>query len=765
MASEKILIEYEVEINELKTQMAAVQKILKDTEKVAEESAEGTTEALKGTTTATKSLVAQYKELKKQQQLATDPKEFQRLSQEVGKLKDQIEDAADAAKVFASESKFEQVGNALGSIGSKLRNLDFKGAADQSKLLLSVIQSFSFKDVVQGAKDLGTTLFNVGKALFGNPLFLLAAALAAIAYVAYDVTKSFMAINKQTLSVTEALEKGKEAIKQYADRFVEAQIRIKLAMGQITQAQADSQREALKNQKEFRDKNKEHIEAILKLAAELGIRASALDEKGNATRSTKRGLSYALEINVLKRFQSEKLKLDEQFEKEKTLIEQNQTAERIARLKEQTNASIEKGKVANDKIKKLREDANAENVKDAVKAAEDAKKAQEKIDAEAKLLRDLQIQLIADERKREKLALTAKLEDDKILYKGNYELLEQLKENYRQELINIDKKYDAKEKEYNDRSIAESKEAVKKKGDAILAASKAVLKTGFDAQEESDKKELKGIEDFEKEKLQLIKEGIQTALALADAYSQITANQTAAQVENVNKAADKEKEILEQKFESGVITRKEYDEETARIDAERRKKETELRRQQFEREKAISLIRIAINTAEGISAALVGDSYTAALRVAFIAATGAAQAAVVASQPTPQFGKGGVVGGMLHSQGGTLIEAEKDEWVIKRNESIKNHDLLKAVNIGKGEKYIQENYVIPAINEMYKDANNKKQTSFADNLAQSILLNSKEFKDGNIINELQKSRRTEKDNAVMIARAIKQTKINPRSIV
>jgi hypothetical protein len=131
-------------------------------------------------TKKTLSLKAQLKLLKVDLANATDPEDIERLARAAGALEDQIGDAADAARVFATDSPFEAVGNAIGSVGSKLRNLDFKGAADQSKLLLAASKQITFKESLSGMKDLGTTLLNTGKALLMNPIFLVGAAVALI---------------------------------------------------------------------------------------------------------------------------------------------------------------------------------------------------------------------------------------------------------------------------------------------------------------------------------------------------------------------------------------------------------------------------------------------------------------------------------------------------------------------------------------------------------------------------------------------------------
>ena len=51
------------------------------------------------------------------------------------------------------------------------------------------------------------------------------------------------------------------------------------------------------------------------------------------------------------------------------------------------------------------------------------------------------------------------------------------------------------------------------------------------------------------------------------------------------------------------------------------------------------------------------------------------------STPLPKFEKGGRIGGKLHSQGGTLIEAELDEHMMNRRAtSLYGHDIFDKMN-------------------------------------------------------------------------------------
>jgi hypothetical protein len=119
---------------------------------------------------------------------------------------------------------------------------------------------------------------------------------------------------------------------------------------------------------------------------------------------------------------------------------------------------------------------------------------------------------------------------------------------------------------------------------------------------------------------------------------------------------------------------------------------------QARQDKALALFEIGINTAKGVISALSLTPPNPIL-AAFIAASGLAEAAVVASKPIPKFEKGGLIGGKLHSQGGTLIEAEQGEYMVNRRQSARHRRELDAMNTSTEafRKMIDEKYVRPAL--------------------------------------------------------------------
>ena len=122
-------------------------------------------------------------------------------------------------------------------------------------------------------------------------------------------------------------------------------------------------------------------------------------------------------------------------------------------------------------------------------------------------------------------------------------------------------------------------------------------------------------------------------------------------------ASDKEKKKMEEK-----ITK----EKDKQRQAERSKVNHDLRKQ-FYVEQSAKIASIAMNTADAVMKAMGGSPFTAGLPwTALAVAMGAMQTAMVLQQKPPRMQYGGLVGGNRHSAGGTMVEAERGEFVISR---------------------------------------------------------------------------------------------------
>jgi hypothetical protein len=374
-------------------------------------------------------------------------------------------------------------------------------------------------------------------------------------------------------------------------------------------------------------------------------------------------------------------------------------------------------------------------------------------------LRDLQASIIKDEKSKEIQVLINKFTDIRALHVGQFEYLAALEESFGQERDAILKKYADKEIETEMQIQSEIDKFLQEGTDKELARIKKFKEDEANISIEAAEKEA---EDIKRVK----QASFDGAVYQLNALAQIQQNLTSQQLEELNYAHESETKALDSELKNKLISQQEYDIKKANLEKKQRDEAAKINKKAFETQKTVALINAIIDTAAAVLKAqkAAPPPYNYAL-MAIAAANGAAQLAIINSQPTPKFAKGGKVGGRLHSQGGTLIEAEKDEWIIKRNESIKNNSLLDAINKGKGQKYIYEMYVAPALKEQLKKHNTSKDNDFASSIASSMMLNNGALKDGNILESLKMNRRSEKENADRLILAIKKQQINLRNIV
>ena len=142
---------------------------------------------------------------------------------------------------------------------------------------------------------------------------------------------------------------------------------------------------------------------------------------------------------------------------------------------------------------------------------------------------------------------------------------------------------------------------------------------------------------------------------------------------------------------------------------------------QAQADKALAVFEAIIGTA-----AAVASAKTIPLKV-LAGIIGAAQLAIILSQPIPKFKKGGMVGGKSHEAGGTMIEAEKGEFVVNKSSVARHRDALDAMNRSSVafKKYIDDRYVRPALMDF---ANKNKGASVTVNASLNSKSMEKEIK-------------------------------------
>jgi hypothetical protein len=119
---------------------------------------------------------------KLREELATLPEgtaEFDRVQRRLGELKDQMDDLGKSVNTV-SGAPLERLNNSFSMIGSSILSLDFENALTGVRGMTNAMKDFKFGDLSKGAKSFGGTMFDLGKTLLMNPIFLIASVIAAI---------------------------------------------------------------------------------------------------------------------------------------------------------------------------------------------------------------------------------------------------------------------------------------------------------------------------------------------------------------------------------------------------------------------------------------------------------------------------------------------------------------------------------------------------------------------------------------------------------
>lgn len=715
---------------ELKEQLRQVQLGLKnatnpaDVEKLTKAQSDLTTQ-IKKTETATVSLKSQLRSLKEQAAQATDPKEFARLTEEAGRLSDKINDTNESIKVLSTGSKLEQVGNAFGSIVTNVRNLDFERASEQAKVLLGIMKSLTFAEAVAGVKSLATAFIDLGKALLLNPVTAFAAAIAAVVYLVYDMTTAFQAFNTQSKTLNESLKASEDRIKSLGDKQAEYLVKLAQAQGKLTKSQADAKLNELKNFQDRTELARKFGEDVKKLADELELSLSDMRNGRFADDITDYSGDYKKLANQ-KKFNLEFIKLQNQFRQEQSFLLKTQVTEQ-ALLNEETNKRIQdQVKANNEKIKQLNDEAIQEQIR------------------LNKVLRDLRTGNIAVDTDREKQQLADRLADAIEQYKNNGAIIAELRIKQINDLNKIEEAQRLKEQQIDQEKIKASQNRID-----------AIQKQEDDFEQETRDRNQRMLEDGvrsmqqEVEARQRLQDQLgSTIVGLSKSVGSIISNINQGKIDNIEANAKSEQEILDRQYRMQLISKEDYEAKSNEISKTARAEETKLKRQTFETNRNIALIEAGINVAQGVTKALAsapppGNFALAAL----VGVLGAAQIAAIIAQPTPKFEKGGKVGGKRHSQGGTLIEAEQDEWIIRRDMAIKNDRLLRAVNSGQGDAFIKVNYIAPALKE--------QQRKYSDSLSKQVQKEVAQFQDKRLLESMKTSRDLDRDNFKRLEKTIK----------
>ncbi len=256
-------------------------------------------------------------------------------------------------------------------------------------------------------------------------------------------------------------------------------------------------------------------------------------------------------------------------------------------------------------------------------------------------------------------------------------------------------KYDQFDKEYDAfvRMLVDKKYAQDDYYDADLEAWAAA------AQKKQDDEKAAAAKTAAEDKLrreQAIKEYTQLAISSAQTLSDtiFTINQQNRDAETASIL-----ESLSERKDAELANKNLTDAQRLQIEERYAQQEAQIKQRAWEAQKQADLAQAIINTALAVTKAFATVPPPANIFAAAAAGVaGAAQIAIISSTQPPKFADGGMVGGQLHSSGGTLIEAERGEYVINRQSTSDYLPSLKVLNSGEVEPTFANNILTALAN-------------------------------------------------------------------
>lgn len=302
------------------------------------------------------------------------------------------------------------------------------------------------------------------------------------------------------------------------------------------------------------------------------------------------------------------------FAREKEAL-QNQKEFKLLTTEEQNALLLQiESKYQND-LQALRE----------AKANEQIQKEKEKNDAILNQLQDfnnIAVGIVEKEAAEEIAILQEKRAKGLITEKQLQDGIKMIKEAAANELLNIEienLKAQLSEAELN----KEERLRIEKE----IADKKAEISATNLAREKQDAEKS---EEIQKSRLEKLAQGLEFSAGIAGSLFDIRSN-----------FREKELQDLDEQKQNELALAGDNAEKRENIEKRFAAKQAEIKRKQAIQDKAAALFQIALNTAAGVARAIAASPVTFGLPFsAFVAASGAAQLAVVASKPIPRFHKG-----------------------------------------------------------------------------------------------------------------------------
>lgn len=587
--------------------------------------------------------INQFKELKKSMRdaigelagLEEGTEAYVNQAAKVGKIKDQINDLNDSIR-NTSGAPIENLTNSFGLLQGQVSSLDFGGATNSLKQIGANIGGINIKSLTSGFKDFGKELLNTAKAILSNPIFLIAAAIAAIVYAIYTFTKA----NKE---LTQSLEDVNEQIslqeKLFGDLNRSFDNYTALALEKLKQrgaAEEELNEFTVKRNKEKIDRLRQQEEEFLaeKEAFEAGFykRTEELDGEDLKRENDKRkAISEAYEKSKDARVKfAEQASIQEEQLRTKSILKQQEEERRArekrvadeAKLRQDIAAIEQNAFLASIKNEEIRENTAAQLKKDARDRDIEATKASQSVKNEALKASELQLQT------------------DLAAIKASYDAKRKAEEDKRNEELMAEQERVANEMlAAEDRAyqVRQERLSARQENETLLAEGNRL-------------NQLRVQSEHLKEQYQLDIENARRTGADIEVINQQYANkkiQLAQQVQAEEKRlADQQKQAFVQAQQQALNAAQNLSNAYFNVKLAQAKgnieEENRLKKKQFDIDKAFAITRATIDGARSVVAALTVPPPAGPILAGVNAAAAAAQIAVIATQQfTPSTGGSG----------------------------------------------------------------------------------------------------------------------------
>jgi hypothetical protein len=549
-----------------------------------------------------------------------------------------------------------------------------------------------------------------------------------------------------------AAENSKKAIEELRNAQLDSATRTLIATGQLDQAEADRIETIKGIRKQVDESINVEIGAQAKAIAEQKRLSAELAKARVSDQRDAARTGFQVESQQTKSLAAELATQESNIKKSQENIKQIKQQGLLSEAQFNQALRSEESAKEREEAQKLADDRK--------KAAQDAAKAEiEARDAAREKLRQLELEALAsqlDEREKilndsntkiaelEATFAEAKFAKGSVEEKKLQDSITLIKEQATKDIAEIDKKA-AEDKAARDKEAAEKlaaetlrirvqglndeisllKAAEINEGTSLDRRIKLIEKDGEKriAEAEGNAATIKLInaqteeairEERKKSADEAIDQAFEIAQATADLFSSIIelqGVQSEARIAQINAASEAEQLAIEKGTQSEAD--KERQLEALRLRTSR--KIAAEKTKQAKLDKAAAIFTAVINTAAEVTKNIANP-----VLAAITAAAGLVQIGIIAATPIPKFKKGGMVGGRSHEAGGTLIEAERGEYVVNKNSVMRNRRELDAINTSSAafKRLIDERYVRPAI--LSYAMNNKR-----DGITVNASLNSK----------------------------------------